>query len=190
MQVEWRSKRVHKNSPSPATAATPFLCRSAVTEGGIECPVQNVVCAVVGIHVRRAGEPDEPGDTAVVLQRHRDFCARVGGTLRNGLCECPDAVSGFARYLYHCWKTTEATRALETVRTEASHYGYAAFELEARLHLGEGAVRSGKATAGRARLEQLRDDARNKGFLLIAGKASVAMNDPSRPLASPPSEHS
>ncbi len=76
-------------------------------------------------------------------------------------------------------KTTEATKALETVRTEASHYGYAAYELEARLHLGEIEVRSGRASAGRARLGQLRDDARNKGFLLLARKASVAMDDTS-----------
>jgi hypothetical protein len=45
-------------------------------------------------------------------------------------------------------KTTEATRALETVRTEVSHYGYTTFELEARLHLGELEVRSGKASTG------------------------------------------
>jgi hypothetical protein len=63
----------------------------------------------------------------------------------------------------------------------ASHYGYAAFELDARLHLGEVEMRSGKASAGQARLRQLRDDARSKGFLLVASKASLAMNDPSRP---------
>jgi ATP/maltotriose-dependent transcriptional regulator MalT len=78
-------------------------------------------------------------------------------------------------------KTSEATKALETVRTEAIHYGYAAYQLEARLHLGEIEVRSGKVSAGRAHLGQLRDDARNKGFLLVARKASVAMNDPSGP---------
>jgi len=78
-------------------------------------------------------------------------------------------------------KTSEATKALEAVRTQASRYGYAAYELEARLHLGEIEVRSGKVNAGRAHLGQLRDDARNKGFLLVARKASAAMSDPSRP---------
>ena len=78
-------------------------------------------------------------------------------------------------------KTTEATKALETVRTEASHYGYTAYELEARLHLGEVEVRSGKVSAGRAHLGQLRDDARNRGFLLVARKASVAMDEASQP---------
>jgi serine/threonine protein kinase/tetratricopeptide (TPR) repeat protein len=79
-------------------------------------------------------------------------------------------------------KTMAASRALETVRTEASRFGYSAIELEARLHLGEVEVRSGKANTGRAHLGQLRDDARNKGFLLVARKASAAMNNPSRPL--------
>ena len=78
-------------------------------------------------------------------------------------------------------KTTDAIWTLENVRREASRYGYAAPELEARLHLGEVEVRSGKASPGRAHLSQLRDDARNKGFLLLARKASVAMNDPPQP---------
>jgi serine/threonine protein kinase/tetratricopeptide (TPR) repeat protein len=78
-------------------------------------------------------------------------------------------------------KTTDAIGILENVRSEASHFGYAAFELEARLHLGEVEVRSGKASPGRVHLRQLRDDARNKGFLLLARKASVAMNDTSQP---------
>jgi len=78
-------------------------------------------------------------------------------------------------------KTTDAIWTLENVRREATRYGYAAPELEARLHLGEVEVRSGKASPGRAHLSQLRDDARNKGFLLLARKASVAMNDPPQP---------
>lgn len=78
-------------------------------------------------------------------------------------------------------RTTEATSALETVRTEAGLYGYAGIGLEARLDLGEIEVRSGKASAGRAHLAQLRDDARKKEFFLLADKASVAMNIPPRP---------
>jgi serine/threonine protein kinase/Tfp pilus assembly protein PilF len=78
-------------------------------------------------------------------------------------------------------KSTEATQALESVRNEASRYGYIAFELEARLHLGEIEVRSGKSSVGRAHLRQLRDEARNRGFLLVARKASVALNNLPQP---------
>jgi hypothetical protein len=71
-------------------------------------------------------------------------------------------------------------RALESARPEASRYGYVGFELEARLRLGELELRSGKATAGRARLQQLQSDARNKGFLLIARKANAAPQPPTQ----------
>jgi hypothetical protein len=62
------------------------------------------------------------------------------------------------------------------VRGDASRHGYAGFEFESRLNLGELELRSGKANAGRARLQQLQTDARNKGFLLIARKANAALN--------------
>jgi len=70
----------------------------------------------------------------------------------------------------------EAVRTLENVRGDASRHGYAGFEFESRLNLGELELRSGKANAGRARLQQLQTDARNKGFLLIARKANAALN--------------
>ncbi|MBZ5657761.1 MAG: tetratricopeptide repeat protein [Acidobacteriia bacterium] len=109
-------------------------------------------------------------DQALVLsQRTGDRAARFA------------AVIAAAEVSAKLGKTADATRALETVRSEASRYGYAAYELEARLHLGEVEVRSGKTSSGRAHLGQLRDDARNRGFLLVARKASVALNNPPRP---------
>ena len=74
-------------------------------------------------------------------------------------------------------RTTEAMHGLETVRAEASRHGYAWWEFEARLHLGELELRSGKIIAGRARLEQLEAGARHKGFLLAARKAAGALNN-------------
>ena len=70
----------------------------------------------------------------------------------------------------------EALRALETVRSEASRLGYAGYDFEARLRLGEIELRSGEVNAGRARLEQLSKDAQTKGFLLVERKAKAALS--------------
>ena len=56
--------------------------------------------------------------------------------------------------------------------TEARKYGYLIYEYKARLALGEVEVKSGKMTAGRARLTALEKDASRTGFLLIARKAT------------------
>jgi tetratricopeptide (TPR) repeat protein/DNA-binding winged helix-turn-helix (wHTH) protein/TolB-like protein len=69
----------------------------------------------------------------------------------------------------------QALRALETVRTQASHFGYVGYDFEARLRLGEIELRSGKTSAGGMRLEQLSKDAKAKGFLLVAHKADTAL---------------
>jgi eukaryotic-like serine/threonine-protein kinase len=58
--------------------------------------------------------------------------------------------------------------------TEATKYGYLVYEYQARLALGEVEMKSGKATAGRARLAALDKDATRTGFLLIARKAEKA----------------
>jgi hypothetical protein len=64
---------------------------------------------------------------------------------------------------------------LENVRTQASHFGYAGYDFEARLRLGEIELRSSKTNGGRARLQQLSKDAKAKGFLLVAHKADTAL---------------
>lgn len=74
-------------------------------------------------------------------------------------------------------RTTEAVHSLETMRAESGRHGYAGWEFEARLHLGELELHSGKAAAGRVHLEQLQADARHKGFLLAAHKAAGALNN-------------
>ena len=73
-------------------------------------------------------------------------------------------------------RTREAMKALERVRSEAIHYGFVAYELEAGLQLGELELRFGNVTAGRIRLEQLENNARGKGFLLVANKATATLN--------------
>jgi len=68
-------------------------------------------------------------------------------------------------------RVAEAMKGLERVRAEASHRGYLWFDFEARLELGKLELHSGKSAAGQARLEQLANDARSKGFILIASQA-------------------
>jgi tetratricopeptide (TPR) repeat protein len=68
----------------------------------------------------------------------------------------------------------EAAKILEATLAEAMKYGYFGCQLEARLGLGEIEIKSGQATAGRARLEALEEDAKARGFLLIARKAAKA----------------
>jgi hypothetical protein len=51
--------------------------------------------------------------------------------------------------------------------------GFAGFDLEARLALAEIEMLSGRANSGRAHLQELQNDARSKGFLLIARKAKA-----------------
>jgi serine/threonine protein kinase/tetratricopeptide (TPR) repeat protein/TolB-like protein len=73
-------------------------------------------------------------------------------------------------------KIADATKSLETVRAEASRYGYAVYEMEARLKLGQLEIESGKANAGKARLEKVVHDAQAKGVLLIARKAKATLS--------------
>src|SRR4029077_3892465 len=61
-------------------------------------------------------------------------------------------------------------RALE----EATQFDFVIYQFEARLALGEIEIKSGKISAGRNRLETLKEDAQAKQYLLIAEKAAKA----------------
>jgi predicted SPOUT superfamily RNA methylase MTH1 len=71
-------------------------------------------------------------------------------------------------------RVAEATRSLEASLAEASKHGYVGYQYEVRLTLGELEMKSGNAISGRTRLDALEKDARARGFLLIARKASAA----------------
>ena len=71
-------------------------------------------------------------------------------------------------------KNAEAKSSLETALAEATKYGLGGDQLEARLGLGEIEMKSGQTAVGRAHLKALAKDARAKGFLLIARKATAA----------------
>jgi hypothetical protein len=78
------------------------------------------------------------------------------------------------RVLAASGKSAEALPHLEAVLTEAKKYGYLIYEYQARLAFGEVEMKSGKASAGRARLAALDKDATRTGFILIARKAEKA----------------
>ena len=69
---------------------------------------------------------------------------------------------------------TGAARDLDRTLESATRSGIVPLQLDARLALGQIEMRSGRASSGRARLEALEQDARAKGFLLVARKAAAA----------------
>ena len=85
-----------------------------------------------------------------------------------------DAALASARVKAATGKSKDALQNLQDVLAEATKFGYVPYEFEARLALGEIEMQSGKASTGRPHLEALEKDARAKGFLLIARKATAA----------------
>jgi hypothetical protein len=71
-------------------------------------------------------------------------------------------------------RLAEASKAFEDTRADARLHGYVEYELETQLRLNEIEIKLGHFTIGRSRLRQLQDDARAKGFLLLANKAAAA----------------
>jgi serine/threonine protein kinase/tetratricopeptide (TPR) repeat protein len=70
--------------------------------------------------------------------------------------------------------SAEASKSLEAAIAEASKLGYIGYQFDARLALGQLELKSGNAAAGRARLASLENEARAKGYLLIARQAAGA----------------
>jgi tetratricopeptide (TPR) repeat protein len=109
---------------------------------------------------------------AQIAADHAMVLSRLGGDLKASF----DAVFAVAAVKAAAGNVTEATKMLEGVRAEVSRRGYTGYELKARLRLGELEIRSGNTSSGRAHLEQLQSEAKQKGFLLIARKAATARN--------------
>ena len=71
--------------------------------------------------------------------------------------------------------TPQAVTALQSVQSEAHHYGYFSYELDTRLHLATIELHSRNASA-RQHLQQLQKDALAHGFALVARKAANALD--------------
>jgi len=66
----------------------------------------------------------------------------------------------------------EATKQLQAVLSESMKFNLVQTTLEARIALAQLAVQSGKVAEGKRMLAEVQDEARNRGFVLIARKAS------------------
>lgn len=69
-------------------------------------------------------------------------------------------------------RIASASKILKDALAKATKSGYVGYQLESRLALEEIELKSGKSAAARARLEQLQEEANEKGFGLIARKAA------------------
>jgi tetratricopeptide (TPR) repeat protein len=111
----------------------------------------------------RLVDAQKAAEQAIALSRQSgNRLARFDAELANG------------RVLAASDKSAEALPQLEALLTEAKKYGYLGYEYRARLALGEVEMKSGKATARRARLAALDKEATSTGFLLIARKTEKA----------------
>jgi hypothetical protein len=63
---------------------------------------------------------------------------------------------------------------LEKTIARTRKLGYFGIELDARLTLGEIEMKSGAVSRGRGRLEAVKKDASERGFMVLAGKAASA----------------
>jgi tetratricopeptide (TPR) repeat protein/tRNA A-37 threonylcarbamoyl transferase component Bud32 len=70
--------------------------------------------------------------------------------------------------------TAEATRQLNGVLAQSMKFNLVEYTLEARLALAELAIGSGKISEGKRQLQQVQDEAKMRGFVLIARKAAGA----------------
>jgi thioredoxin-like negative regulator of GroEL len=68
-------------------------------------------------------------------------------------------------------KLAAARKSLESVLAQDNRAGLAGQQFEARLVLAELELKAGNIRASRAQLNQLKTEATDKGFLLIAQKA-------------------
>jgi serine/threonine protein kinase/Tfp pilus assembly protein PilF len=117
-------------------------------------------------------------DQGKTVDAHREVDAAVGSAVKLQNEEVRLNLSLATAYVHAASGTAadEATamKILQAMLIDATNKGYTGYSFEARLALGEIEIKSGHVAAGRARLESLEQDARGKGFLLIARKAVVA----------------
>jgi tetratricopeptide (TPR) repeat protein len=70
-------------------------------------------------------------------------------------------------------KTTDSIRGLKTAQAEAKRNGFVGFDLKARFQLAR--LNEGNSAAARVRMGALRDEARQKGYVLVAREADAVI---------------
>ena len=109
--------------------------------------------------------PDAQKETSALhdlLAKSQDFSVRLRAAIGEAWVQ---SAAGSAQ---------DAARSLEETIASAKKLGYLGYQLEAQLALGEIQLASGNAAAGRALLADVRKQAQQKGFGLVASKAAHA----------------
>lgn len=110
-------------------------------------------------HGKVAEAQQETAEVYHLLAKSQDFSVHLRAAIPEAQLQ---AASG---------KREQAIRSLEETIANAAKSGYFGFQLEAQLALGEIEIAGGKVVAGQSVLRQLRKEAQQKGFHLIASKA-------------------
>jgi len=149
-----------------AEAAEPLARAAAEASGKLKIPENeahsDAILAASLLALKRTSEAQAAANQALAASRKADRLSRFEAAIASAEVS---AASG---------RFSDAVKTLETMRAEARHYGYLIYDMEGRLHLGQMELRVGKAT-GRVALQQLRDEARSDGYLLIARQADTAL---------------
>ena len=136
-------------------------------------------------HLRSVGMKDDETSATVVLVRTQLAQNKVGdatqelaqmgvvASKRQNLAVKLDFEIANAQARIVDGKLAAARRSLVSVLAQGSKAGLTSQQFEARLALGELERKAGNLQDSRAQLERLRTEATNKGFLLIAKKASA-----------------
>ena len=184
------SLRVEMGDEFNAASSRVALANVAVEEGRLADASAGLRKAVEVFHKAKAGDDESEAcaELARVLAAEGNRSEALAAVRRARVLQL--AVSDFAlRFVVMIAEARvpadSATAALKDTRErlqsaldEAIQHGYQGVAYEIRLALGELDMRAGKTAAARAGLAALEDEARGRGFGLIARKALAARQAP------------
>jgi len=149
------------------------LARQAADEFG-KLKADENIAETYSVLARSLLEQGKISEAQEVIQKAQKLSARSGVIALHFEVDIAEALCRAAAANHsRPGETTAAKRELEAVLAKATRHGYVGYQFQSRLALGEIEMKSGKTTAGRARLQGLERDAKAKGFLLIARKAAA-----------------
>ena len=137
---------------------------------------------------RKEGHPDgEIGADAVLLralyaENKSDEAKQEAGNAKILMARSQNVFNRFAIRIVDAQlqsssgKPDDALRDLSLAAHDAARCGFLPYQLEARLNHADIELKSGRIVTGRAELTALRKDATDKGFGLIAQKATALMS--------------
>jgi DNA-binding winged helix-turn-helix (wHTH) protein/tetratricopeptide (TPR) repeat protein len=117
----------------------------------------------------------KPADAKEAMQHARSLAARSQNPEIHWRTAITEAnVETAEKDVGHSAARSATRKELAAVIATSQELGYVGVELDARLALAEIEMKSGQATAGRARLTTIEADAKAKGYNLVARKAASA----------------